>query len=81
MLPILTTLIPCHISCFAMSLAVRRGISFNKEKWTLNVFHFLYCTLHVMPHCISHNIKIATVRLYERQLLDLSHILKCCSFS
>ncbi|KAG2034352.1 hypothetical protein BDR03DRAFT_870214 [Suillus americanus] len=35
-----------------------------------------------MPFCkISHDVKLAAIRLYERQLLGLPDILDCCGFS
>ena len=34
-----------------------------------------------MPCTISRDVKIAAIRLYERELLDLSDILECCSIS
>jgi len=34
-----------------------------------------------MPYTISRDVKIAAIRLYERQLLELPEILECCGFS
>ena len=34
-----------------------------------------------MPRKISHDVKIVSVKLYERHLLDVDDILDCCNFS
>ena len=43
--------------------------------------YFLSRTVSTMPRRISRDIKIAAIRLHERQLLDLTDILECCGFS